>query len=111
MKFALKCGLAAAALFALSTPSLALNPQPEPPGVTHNPDMSVQNSNPTLTTPVSKSCGAASGRPDVVAGGPQAAGDMSARASGGTAGNAGSANGDKCAKGASTMGAASPAAH
>ncbi len=79
MRFALKSGLAAVALLTLSVPSLALNPQPEPPGVNHNPNQSVQYSNPTLTAPVSATCGAASGAPNVVVGGPQAAGNMTAR--------------------------------
>jgi hypothetical protein len=44
MKFALKCGFAAASLFALSFSAFA-----EAPGPNHDPSQSIQSSNPTLT--------------------------------------------------------------
>lgn len=115
MRFVLKNGLAAVALLALSAPAFALNPQPEPPGVNHDPNVSIQHSNPTLTTQVSANCGAASGAPNVTVGGTAAATNMSARpASGGATGaalNAGVAsNDDKCAKAAGGMNAAATAA-
>jgi hypothetical protein len=110
VKIALNCALGAMALFALSVPSFALNPQPEPPGVNHDPNVSIQHSNPTLTTQVSANCGAASGAPNVVAGGTQSAISMNARvapaAGGGLPGNGIAQNVDKCAKGASGMTAA-----
>ena len=112
MNFGLKSGLAAVALLTLCAPAFALNPQPEPPGVVahHDVNMSVQNSRPTLTAPISNSCGANSGRPNVVAGGSQSAGNMVAHAGAtGAALDAGvSAHGDKCAKSAGSMGAAAP---
>ena len=110
MRFGLKSGLLAASLLALSAPAFALNPQPEPPGVNHNPNQSVQYSNPTLTAHVSTTCGAASGAPNVVVGGTQAAGNMTARpaAAGGSTSNGATANVDKCATQATTMGSATP---
>ena len=111
MKFGLKSGLCAVGLLTLTAPAFALNPQPEPPGVHHDLNMSIQNSSRTLTAPVSNTCGAASGRPNVVAGGTQSAGSMSARGGGGDVGNGVFAHGDKCAKAASTMAPAAPAAH
>ncbi|MEJ1969528.1 MAG: hypothetical protein WDN03_12980 [Rhizomicrobium sp.] len=100
MKSALKCSLAAAALFALSTPVLA-----EATGPNHNPNISSQDSNRTLTASTSANCAPSTDAAAPAAGAALTASSMAPRA--GTTGSdldAGvSAHGDKCAKSASGM--------